>query len=69
LRHDVERDFNSRLQNDMQCSGWVSGCRSPVSIRLETGKVTAVWPGFTFSFRKRTQRVRPRGPVRAVMFT
>jgi hypothetical protein len=45
------------LQKDMQHSVWASGCRSWYQTR--SGKVTALWPGFTFSFRKRTRRVRP----------
>ncbi|CAB3782115.1 Baeyer-Villiger monooxygenase [Paraburkholderia ultramafica] len=58
LRPDVQRDFNARLQKTMQHSVWVSGCHS--WYQTKSGKVTALWPGFTFSFRKRTRRVRPR---------
>ncbi|OAJ55199.1 4-hydroxyacetophenone monooxygenase [Paraburkholderia ginsengiterrae] len=57
LRADVQRDFNARLQAAMQHSVWTSGCHSWYQTR--SGKVTALWPGFTFSFRKRTRRVRP----------
>ncbi|WP_345810744.1 NAD(P)/FAD-dependent oxidoreductase [Paraburkholderia sp. PREW-6R] len=57
LRPDVQRDFNERLQKEMQHSVWVSGCHS--WYQTKSGKVTALWPGFTFSFRKRTRRVRP----------
>ncbi|RKE36244.1 cation diffusion facilitator CzcD-associated flavoprotein CzcO [Paraburkholderia sp. BL23I1N1] len=57
LRPDVQRDFNERLQKQMQHSVWVSGCHS--WYQTKSGKVTALWPGFTFSFRKRTRRVRP----------
>lgn len=57
LRPDVQRDFNARLQKDMQHSVWASGCRSYYQTR--SGKVTALWPGFSFSFRKRTRRARP----------
>ncbi|MGQ7938222.1 flavin-containing monooxygenase [Paraburkholderia sp. D1E] len=57
LRPDVQRDFNQRLQKEMQHSVWVSGCHS--WYQTKSGKVTALWPGFTFSFRKRTRRVRP----------
>ncbi|HEY2605388.1 MAG TPA: NAD(P)/FAD-dependent oxidoreductase [Paraburkholderia sp.] len=56
LRPDVQRDFNARLQKEMQRSVWVSGCHS--WYQTKSGKVTAIWPGFTFSFRKRTRRVR-----------
>lgn len=56
LRPDVQHAFNARLQEDMRRSVWTSGCHS--WYQTKTGKVTAIWPGFTFSFRKRTRRVR-----------
>lgn len=56
LRPDVQRTFNARLQHDMQRSVWASGCHS--WYQTKSGKVTAIWPGFTFSFRRRTRRVR-----------
>jgi hypothetical protein len=40
----------------MRRSVWASGCHS--WYQTKSGKVTAIWPGFTFSFRKRTRRVR-----------
>ncbi|CAB3699535.1 flavin-containing monooxygenase [Paraburkholderia rhynchosiae] len=58
LRPEVQRDYNARLQQDMQRSVWASGCHSWYQTR--SGKITVLWPGFTFSFRKRTRRVRPR---------
>ncbi|MFM0337263.1 flavin-containing monooxygenase [Paraburkholderia fungorum] len=57
LRPDVQRDFNARLQKAMQHSVWASGCHS--YYQTKSGKVTAIWPGFSFSFRKRARRVRP----------
>lgn len=56
LRPDVQQAFNERLQQDMRRSVWMSGCHS--WYQTKSGKVTAIWPGFTFSFRKRTRRVR-----------
>ncbi|MBP0589866.1 NAD(P)/FAD-dependent oxidoreductase [Paraburkholderia sp. LEh10] len=56
LRSDVQRAFNDDLQRQMQRSVWASGCHSWYQTR--SGKVTAIWPGFTFSFRRRTRRVR-----------
>ncbi|RFU45349.1 NAD(P)/FAD-dependent oxidoreductase [Paraburkholderia sp. DHOC27] len=56
LRADVQQTFNARLQHDMQRSVWTTGCHSWYQTR--SGKVTAIWPGFTFSFRRRTRRVR-----------
>jgi len=57
LRPDVQQEFNARLQQHMQHSVWTSGCHS--WYQTQSGKVTALWPGFTFSFRHRTRRVRP----------
>jgi cation diffusion facilitator CzcD-associated flavoprotein CzcO len=57
LRADVQRAFNARLQRDMQRSVWMTGCHS--WYLSKSGKNTALWPGFTFSFRRRTRRVRP----------
>jgi cation diffusion facilitator CzcD-associated flavoprotein CzcO len=56
LRPDVQQAFNERLQQDMRRSVWMSGCHS--WSQTKSGKVTAIWPGFTFSFRRRTRRVR-----------
>jgi cation diffusion facilitator CzcD-associated flavoprotein CzcO len=56
LRRDVQKAFNARLQHDMQRSVWTTGCHS--WYQSKSGKVTAIWPGFTFSFRRRTRRVR-----------
>ncbi|MCC8391626.1 NAD(P)/FAD-dependent oxidoreductase [Paraburkholderia sp. MMS20-SJTR3] len=58
LRADVQREFNARLQQRMRHSVWTSGCHS--WYQTHSGKVTALWPGFTFSFRRRTRRVKPR---------
>ncbi|WP_027803697.1 flavin-containing monooxygenase [Paraburkholderia dilworthii] len=58
LRPDVQREYNARLQENMRRSVWTSGCHS--WYQTQSGKVTALWPGFTFSFRKRTRRVRPQ---------
>jgi cation diffusion facilitator CzcD-associated flavoprotein CzcO len=56
LRADVQRAFNANLQRNMQRSVWTTGCHS--YYQTKSGKVTAIWPGFTFSFRRRTRRVR-----------
>jgi cation diffusion facilitator CzcD-associated flavoprotein CzcO len=56
LRTDVQQAFNARLQRHMRRSVWTSGCHS--WYQTKSGKVTAIWPGFTFSFRRRTRRVR-----------
>ncbi len=56
LKPDVQRVFNDALQREMQRSVWKSGCRS--WYLSKDGKNTALWPGFTFTFRRRTRRVR-----------
>jgi cation diffusion facilitator CzcD-associated flavoprotein CzcO len=56
LRADVQRAFNAGLQRTMQRSVWTTGCHS--YYQTKRGKITALWPGFTFSFRRRTRRVR-----------
>ncbi len=57
VREDVEYAFNARLQNAFRGTVWMSGCRSwYLSTR---GRNTALWPGFTFAFRRLTRRVRP----------
>ncbi|HEV3106107.1 MAG TPA: NAD(P)/FAD-dependent oxidoreductase, partial [Trinickia sp.] len=56
VRPDVQRAYNERLQRDLQRSVWQTGCRS--WYLSESGKNTALWPGFTFAFRHRTRRVR-----------
>ncbi|WP_082845361.1 flavin-containing monooxygenase [Paraburkholderia caribensis] len=56
LRADVQREFNASLQRDMQRTVWASGCHS--WYQTKSGKITAIWPRFTFNFRRRTRRVR-----------
>jgi cation diffusion facilitator CzcD-associated flavoprotein CzcO len=56
LKHDVQRAFNERLQRDTKRSVWATGCHS--WYLSTSGKNTALWPGFTFTFRRRTRRVR-----------
>jgi hypothetical protein len=56
LRADVQRAFNASLQRDMQRTVWASGCHS--WYQTKSGRITAIWPRFTFNFRRRTRRVR-----------
>ncbi|TKC87332.1 NAD(P)/FAD-dependent oxidoreductase [Trinickia terrae] len=55
LKHEVQHAFNARLQHDMRRSVWATGCHS--WYLSTSGKNTALWPGFTFTFRRRTRRV------------
>ncbi|PTB19305.1 4-hydroxyacetophenone monooxygenase [Trinickia symbiotica] len=58
VRHEAQCAFNERLQLALRRSVWQTGCRS--WYLSESGKNTALWPGFTFSFRRLTRRVRTR---------
>jgi cation diffusion facilitator CzcD-associated flavoprotein CzcO len=57
VRPDVQRAFNVGLQRRMERTVWTSGCRS--WYLDANGKNTALWPGFTFEFRRRTYRIDP----------
>jgi len=61
VRADAQRAFNATLQRDLARTVWQSGCRS--WYQTKSGRNTALWPGFTFSFRHRTRRVRDRDYV------
>ncbi len=58
VRDEAQRLFNERLQSALARSVWQTGCRS--WYLSKTGKNTALWPGFTFAFRRLTRRVRAR---------
>lgn len=56
VREPVEHAFNERIQHAFRKTVWSSGCRS--WYLSKQGKNTALWPGFTFAFRRLTRRVR-----------
>jgi cation diffusion facilitator CzcD-associated flavoprotein CzcO len=56
VRADVQRAYNDNLQRELAQTVWQSGCQS--WYQTKRGRNTAIWPGFTFSFRHRTRRVR-----------
>lgn len=56
VKPEVEAAYNARVQAAMRGTVWDSGCRS--WYLSTTGKNTTLWPGFTFSFRRLTRRVR-----------
>ena len=58
VREDVERAFNERLEHAFEGTVWMSGCRS--WYLSKRGRNAALWPGFSFAFRRLTRRVRPR---------
>jgi cation diffusion facilitator CzcD-associated flavoprotein CzcO len=53
VRDEVQRRFNDELQQRLGSSIWASGCNS--WYQHASGKITALWPGFTFSFWRRTR--------------
>ena len=56
VRAEAQFAWNARLQARFARTVWQSGCHSYYLTRA--GKNTALWPGFTFMFRRRTRRVR-----------
>jgi cation diffusion facilitator CzcD-associated flavoprotein CzcO len=49
-----QRHFNDGIAGRMRNTVWATGCNS--WYRRADGKNTTLWPGFTFEFRRRTQR-------------
>ena len=58
VRPDVAAAYNLRLQRKLPGTVWGSGCSSWYLDRA--GRNLTLWPGFTFGFRRRTRRFRPR---------
>lgn len=53
---DAQRTYNAQVQRDLQRTVWQTGCRS--WYLSKRGRNTALWPGFTFAFRRLTRRVK-----------
>jgi cation diffusion facilitator CzcD-associated flavoprotein CzcO len=49
--------YNRALQARLAGSVWATGCRS--WYRHRSGKITALWPGFTFGFRRALRGIDP----------
>ena len=58
VRAESEEAFNTEIQQRMQGTVWASGCNSWYLDKQ--GRNTAIWPGFTFEFRRRTRRFDPQ---------
>jgi cation diffusion facilitator CzcD-associated flavoprotein CzcO len=58
VRADVAAAYNTRLQRRLPGTVWGTGCRS--WYLDSAGRNLTLWPGFTFDFRRRTRRCRPR---------
>jgi cation diffusion facilitator CzcD-associated flavoprotein CzcO len=54
VRPDVQTRYNERLRARLRKTVWASGCKSWYQTR--DGKITTLWPGFTFEFRIKTRR-------------
>lgn len=53
VKLDVQQEYNEGLQKLLGGSIWATGCDSWYKHR--TGKITQLWPGFTFTFRRRNR--------------
>ncbi|MBX7078649.1 MAG: NAD(P)/FAD-dependent oxidoreductase [Nannocystaceae bacterium] len=53
VHEPVQRAFNEALQLKLSDSVWATGCKSWYQHR--SGKITTLWPGFTFDFWRRTR--------------
>lgn len=53
VKEESERDYNEKLQKRIGGSVWVTDCDS--WYKHKSGKVTALWPDFTFRYRKITK--------------
>ncbi len=51
VRAPVQEAYNARLQERLKRTVWATGCKS--WYLTESGKNVTLWPGYTFSFRRR----------------
>lgn len=59
VKRDVQQAFNSTLQKRLRRTVWSTGeCTS--WFKATSGKITTQWPGFLFSYRRLTRRIRRR---------
>ncbi len=56
VRPEVQTRYNDKLQARLRASTWSTGCKS--WYQNKDGKITTLWPGFTFSFWLAVQRFR-----------
>ncbi len=71
VRPEVQRSYNERVERQMQGTVWNTGCAS--WYMDDTGRNPALWPDWTWRFRRRASRfepgdyvVRPRAPQPSV---
>jgi cation diffusion facilitator CzcD-associated flavoprotein CzcO len=59
VRREVQQAFNETLQKHLRRTVWSTGdCTS--WFKASSGKITTQWPGFLFSYRRLTRRIRRR---------
>jgi cation diffusion facilitator CzcD-associated flavoprotein CzcO len=57
VRPEVQTGYNTEVQQRLEGTVWATGCKS--WYQDSHGRNTALWPGFTFGFRRRTRRFAP----------
>ena len=55
VRSFVQTNFNDRVQSKISDTVWNKGCHS--WYKTESGKNTNNWPGFTFNYRRQTDKL------------
>ena len=55
VRSFVQVNFNDRVQSKISDTVWNKGCHS--WYKTESGKNTNNWPGFTFNYRRQTEKL------------
>ena len=55
VRSLVQTNFNDRVQSKISDTVWNKGCHS--WYKTESGKNTNNWPGFTFNYRRQTEKL------------
>ena len=55
---NIQAAYNDELQKLFARTIWMSGCNSWYRDG-QNGKVIALWPGFSFDFRRQTRRIHP----------
>jgi cation diffusion facilitator CzcD-associated flavoprotein CzcO len=57
VRRDAQDSYNREIQSRLARTVWTTGgCKSWYQRR--DGRITTLWPGYTFEFRRRLRRVR-----------
>lgn len=57
VKEEVNQSYNEDLQRQLADTIWTTGCNS--WYKNANGKVTVIWPGFTFNYKKVTEKFNP----------